>query len=85
MKKKSKTDTGHAISGKDARYSKLAIARQRRVRVYCAKMNIFKADFARLAEISLSTLYRYLRGAKLCWRWESQIKSALKKGTKDGK
>jgi predicted transcriptional regulator len=66
-----KTDTGHARSN-------LANLRQKAVRVFCAKRNIYKRDFAVLAGVSLSTLYRFLRGENLFGPFEYRIKEALK-------
>ena len=48
------------------------------VRVFCAKRNIYKRDFAILAGVSLSTLYRFLRGENLFGPFEYRIKEALK-------
>jgi predicted transcriptional regulator len=70
-----KTDTGHARDN-------LANSRQKAVRVFCAKRNIYKRDFAILAGVSLSTLYRFLRGENLFEPFERLIKDALKRGEK---
>lgn len=69
-----KTDTGHASSGK---YTALAESRQKAVRVYCAERNIYKQDFAKMAKVSLSTLYRFLRGEKLFEPFEDKINLVL--------
>ena len=61
-KKQKVTGMASVSSGKDERRARLAERRQIDVAVFCAKRRIFKQDFARLANISLSTLYRYLRG-----------------------
>lgn len=54
-----KTNTGHASNKIDV---SAAETRQKTVRAFCAERNIHKQDFAELAKVSLSTLYRYLRG-----------------------
>jgi len=61
---------------------RLVVRRRKRVRLHCAKYDIFMRDLAPKMSVSLSTLYRWLRGEIVDCYTESKIRHFFKERSK---